>query len=403
MTDATHVSLSLALLLAIGGCGTEHDAPTAVTQDLACEPEQLRSVWWSEAGPFFGGGSGEVTLDPSGTHVFIDDMFRSTAVRLSDGTRSAPGTSTLELTDAAGVRVALPRMTTDAQGHNDYAGITDVSAIGTASPLASIPWIVPPDANGYTEVAAHADQTGDRVFLVERAIAYGHADRGLWLRSMSVSTPSDEHRVDLLATLDPSTMVLGPPYTIVVDEPRGIAFVTNTQQASSPRITRIDPVTGQLVTTTLTVGAPAALVGQATIGAPGTQLLDVALSADGRSLLASTRDGVVHTLDASTLEEIGAPLAVGVVVANADSYLPSVRSPVAATVHGVFVATLAADGRVRIVDTRGGAVRTTLTSTSMPRALDGSPAIPRVMQLRFLDDGLLVVSDGGVERYRCGN
>lgn len=385
----------------VSGCASEHSSAVPATGELACEPEALRSAWWSDgAGPFYG-GTGEIVLDPSGTHVLIEDTFRATSVRLSDGVRSEGSVPTVELAEVRGIRFATPRMATDAAGRSDYAGATDVLAIGDPTPLATIPWIVPRDADGTTQVVAHVGQTSGRAVLVERAFAFGGAERGTWLRSMDLGDLAAEQRVDLAATVAPVDLSFEAAFTLVVDEGSGVAFVSNAPQTSAPRIVRVDPDTGAIATTTLALGAPAPLLGTPFVGEPGTQLLDVALAGDGTTLYATTRDGRLHVLDATTLEALEGARTVGVVVANEDTYLPSLRSPVAATEHGTFVAEVGSDGRIEIVDARTGAVRTTLASVAHPTDVDGHPTFPRAMHLRFLPDGLLVVSDVGVERFRC--
>jgi hypothetical protein len=288
-------------------------------------------------------------------------------------------------------------MTTDALGRSDSAGLTAVLVIGDATPVASIPWLVAADASGYTEVLAHVGQTSDRATLVERAVVFGGSDRGLWLRSVRVSSPSDEQRVDLSHALEPAGASYESAFAIAVDDARNVVFLSNGPQMAAPRIARVDPATGAIATTSFELGAAAPLVGMAYVGAPGTQLLDVVLSPDGALLYATTRDGVLHTLDAATLDEIGMPRTVGIVVANQETYIPSLRSPVASTAHGTYVASLATDGRVEIVDAITHRVRTMLTSAST------TMQPPRPMHLRFLSDGLLVLSDSGIERFRCAN
>jgi hypothetical protein len=384
------------------GCASEHGAVAPASSELACEPESLRSMWWSDNGGPFYGGTGEITLNAAGTHVLVEDMFRSVAVRLSDGTRNPTALTTVELTDVAGVRFAAQHMTMDAAGHDDYAGATDVLAVGNTTPLASVAWIVPRDASGYTQVAAHVAQSDDHAVLLESALVFGGTNRGVWLRRLRVSSPTVEQRVDLSSALAPTGNALDVPFTLLVDDAHGVAFVTNAPQAINPRITRVDPASGAIRSSALTVGAPAPIVNQGYLVAPGVMLLDTALSGDGSLVLTTTRDGVLHTLDAATLEDVGMPRTVGVVVANPETYLPTLRSPVAATEHGTFVAEVATDGRIQIVDTVTGRA-TTLVSASTARDLDGHPVTPRAIHLRFLADGLLVLSDAGIERFRCGS
>lgn len=384
------------------GCAGEHGTVAPSTGELACAPEQLRSAWSSADGlGTFYGSAGALTLNAAGTHVLVQDLFRSISVRLSDGAESDGTQPTVQLTDVAGVRFAEQAMTTNAQGQSDYAGATQLFVVGDTTPLASIPWIVPRDAAGYTQVVAHVGQTSDRAVLVERAMVFGGTARGVWLRSIDVASTS-EQRVDLASALEPAGIAFDAPFELLVDEARGVAFVTNGPQESAPQITRVDPASGTVTSTTLVQGAPAPLVGVAAVGEPGTQLLAAALDGDGATLRVTTRDGVLHTLDATTLDEIGPPEPVGVVVANPDTYLPSLRSPVAATPHGTVVASITTDGHVAVEDSVTGA-RATLVSGATAHDVDGQPTLPHVIHLRFLPDGLLVVSDAGIERFRCGS
>lgn len=405
MTNTKVLLAGCALALTIvAGCAGDHPLVTSATGDLACEPEQLRSAWWSDGrGPFYG-GNGEIVLNAAGTHVLLEDMFRSQSIRLADGVRSEAAQLTVELTDVAGVRFAMPRMQTDAEGRSDFAGATDVFAIGTPTPLAGIPWIVPRDASGYTQVAAHVAQAGDHAVLVERAVRFGAADAGVWLRSVRVSSPSDEIRVDLASALTTGTGSYESPFSILVDETHGVVFVTLGRQLDAPpSITRVDLASRAVTTTVLTLDPAAPLLGIAHVGEPGTQLLDVALASDGSVLFVTTRDGRLRVIDAATLAEAGAEVPVGVVVANADTYLPSVRSPVAVSAHDELLAMLDEMGRVVIVDAATMAPLATLTSQA-PLLRDIDLMVergPRPIALRFLDDGLLVVTDTGAERFAC--
>ncbi len=392
------------LTMAIAGCAGEHALVVSATGDLACAPAELRSVWWSDGGGPFYGGTGEIVLNADATHLLLEDIFRSTSIRLSDGMRSDGERLTVDLTDAAGIRFAAPRMLTDAEGRNDYAGATDVFAIGTPTPLASVPWIVPRDSSGYTQVVAHVSQTTDRAYLIERATMFGGTDRGIWLRSIPVSSPADETRLDLESALASTAVSFDAPFSILVDEAHDVVFVTVGRQVEvAPSITRIELASGTVVTETLTLDPPAPLLGIAHVGAPGTQLLDVALASDGAELYVTTRDGRLRVLDARTLVEARPGASVGVVVANADTYLPSVRSPVASSVHDELLAMLDDSGRVVIDDAATMRRIATLSSSARPvRDIDlGVDRAPRVMALRFVSDGIVVVTDTGIERYRC--
>lgn len=385
--------------VALTGCVGAHEASVGATADLACTPAELRSAWWSEGGPVY---LGDVVLSPSATHLLLDDQFRSASVRLSDGARSDG--STVELTDVAGVRFASPRMTVDAEGRHDYAGATDIFAVGTATPLVRVPWIIARDGGGYSQVVANVSQTIDRAILVERSIRFGETDGGVWLRAVRFSG-TEETRIDLRAAMPDGAVSFESPFSILVDEARNVVFVaTGEQVEAAPSITRIDLADEAVTTVSLDVGETVPFIGLAHVGDPGTQLLDVTLSTDGARLLVTTRDGRLRVLDAATLAVTSDAVTVGVVVANQDTYLPSLRSPVATAAEDGLIAMLDETGRVVIVDAVTMSPVATLDSaapltTPDPEHLDDGR--PRAMVLRFLDDGLIVVTDRGIERFRC--
>jgi hypothetical protein len=386
--------------VAVGGCVGAHEASARATMDLACAPDELRSAWWSEGGPVY---VGDIVVSPSGTHLLLDDQFRSASVRLSDGARSDGSRPTVELSDVTGVRFASPRMTVDAEGRHDYAGATDVFAVGTATPLVGVPWIVARDGGGYSQVVANVSQTIDRAIIVERSIRFGEPDGGVWLRAVRFSG-TEEARIDLRTATPDRSVSFESPFSIVVDEARDVVFVaTGEQVEAAPAITRVDLASEAVTTVHLEVGESAPFIGLAHVGDPGTQLLDVALTSDGARLLVTTRDGRLRMLDAETLA-VSDEASVGVVVANQDTYLPSLRSPVATSAEDGLLAMLDEAGRVVIVDAATMSPVATLDSaaprtTPDPEHLDDGEA--RAMVLRFLDDGLIVVTDRGIERFRC--
>jgi hypothetical protein len=387
----------------LAGCASAHSAPVDATADLACAPDRLRSIWWSEGGGPFYGAAGGMVPGPSGTYLLLEDTFRSTSIRLSDGHRSDDARPTIELTEVSGLRVASPRMVVDADGRSDYAGATDILAIGTAAPLVEIPWIVPRDASGYTRVVAHVSQETDRAFLVEQSIRFGDTSGGgRWLRVVPFAAGSAEVRIDLSGVLPLDERSYESPFTLLVDEAHQVVFVIVGRQVdAAPGIARVDLETGDVRAEGITIGDAAPLIGFAHVGEPGTELLDAALSTDGRELLLTTRDGQLQVLDAATLRE-SRHVEVGVAVANQETYLPSLRSPVASSAHDRFLATLDASGHVAILDAVTLAPLGTLSSAAPTEpATPEHDGEPRVMMLRFLPDGLVVATDRGIERFRC--
>lgn len=397
---ALHRSLSIVSLLVAPcvalGCASVHP-PGVVSDDLACAPEDLRSVWWSGEGGFF--GQGELLVGGDGSHVLVADDFRATSFALADGTRSEARSSRLDLADVAGLRVAMPRRVVDALGRHDLAGATDVFAIGTEAPLVSIPWVVSRAEGGYTTVLARVGQASDHVTLLERATRGGESER-VFLRRVRVSDPSDEQRHEITADVS-----LGPSWSpgplFVVDEAREVAFLAHSSEdARALEVLRVSLVSGERSSARVVLAEPGDVVGRSLLDAPETAVLDVTLSDDGATLFATTRDGRLRELDAESLEEIGAPRASALVVANPETYLPTLRSPVAISPHGAWLARLDAEGRVAISPRAGGGSVSLASVTSVTVTTEGART-PNAMALRFLPDGLLVVTDAGVERFRC--
>lgn len=392
--------IALALLFVLTpfaalGCASAH--PGLVSDDLACAPEDLRSVWWSGEGGFF--GQGELLVDGDGSHALVADDFRAASFGLADGVRAEASRSRLDLADVAGLRVAMPRLEVDALGRNDLAGATDVFAIGTEGPLASIPWVVSRAEGGYTTVLARVGQTNDHVTLLERATRGAESER-VFLRRVRVSEPSDEQRHEITSDVSLGAS-WGPAPLFLVDEAREVAFlVHSSEDAGAVEVLRVSLSTGERRAAHITLAEPAAVLGRSLLGAPETAVLDVALSDDGATLFATTRDGRLRELDAESLEEIGAPRASTLVVANPETYLPTLRSPLAISPHGAWLAQLDAEGRVAISPRAGGAAVSLTSVTSVTVTSEGART-PNAMAVRFLPDGLLVVTDAGVERFRC--
>ena len=399
MTTRTLPSFFFAIAAAssaLVGCASAH--PSVVSDDLACAPEDLRSAWWSGEGGFY--GYGDLLVDRDTTHVLVADDFRAATLRLSDGQRAEARSSRLDLLDVAGLRVAMPRMRVDASGASDLAGATDVFEIGNETPLTTIPWISPRDEGAYASVLAHVGQSSDRVTMLERVRSAPTAEERIFLRRVRVSDPSDEQRVEITSDLSLGES-WGPAPWLLVDETREVAFVVySSDEARSVRILRVALATGARTASSLALTEAAPVLGRATIGAPEASVLDATISDEGSTLFLTTRDGALRELDADTLEEIGAPRSSGLVVANPDTYLPTLRSPVAVSPHGAWIAQLDAQGHVAIAPRAGGATITLPSSAPALEVTDGARG-PNAMLVRFLPDGLLVITDAGVERFRC--
>lgn len=398
MTTTRTLTLLFSVLAggpSLAGCASAQ--PSFVADDLACAPEELRSAWWSDGGFF---GYGDLVLDGDASHVLVADDFRAATLRLVDGERAEARVSRLDLEDVAGLRIAMPRLVPDPSGALDLAGATDVFVIGDEAPIASIPWVVPRSEGAYVTVLSRVGQSSDRVTLLERVSAPTGETERVFLRRVRVSDPSDEQRITLtdVVSLGESWR---PSPSLLVDETREVAYLAySSEDAGTVHVVRAALASGGIADTRIVLDEAAPVLGRATIGAPETALIDAVLTNDGASLLLTTRDGALRELDAETLEEIGAPRASTLVVANPDTYLPTLRSPVAISPRGRWLAQLDREGRVVIAPREGGASITLASEAPVVVESDGSTG-PNAMLLRFLDDGLLVITDAGVERYRC--
>lgn len=387
----------LAVLIASvpAGCALQDPPSVAATEGLACHPSALRSAWWSEGGPTLLDSSADVVVNGALTHMLVSDVFRPAALRLSDGTRTGDGTAIAAMEVLAGVRYAEEAISVDAAGRHDLAGATEVLEIGRSVPVASIPWLVPRSDRGYSHVVATVSQTTGRTFLLEQATFFGGEEVGLWLRAIGADRA--EQRIDL-TTVVPD----GSGYTLVVDEPRDVIFVlTGEQSDAPPSITRVRLDDGTAETIALELGAPAPILGHAHVE-PAAEILDAAISHDGATLLVSGRDGLLRVLDAETLETTGETVRVVVQAANGDTYLPSLRSPIAFSGDDALVAVVGPEGEVVVLERATWVAVATLDS--LAPVIAGTPdgdVVPSEMALRFLHDGLVVVSDAGVERFSC--
>lgn len=385
--------LSASVMLT-GACATQH-APAAHSAELACDPSELRSVWWTEGGPTILDASADLLVNGSGTHLLVTDVFRPVALRIEDGMRVESPGEVVGFRELSGVRFAREAIVVDSMGRHDLGGATEVMEIGRSAPLVTIPWIVAPSEVGYSQVVAHVGPSSHRVYLIEHAARFGGERVGLWLRSLDAGGGS-ETRVDL-SPLVP----LADSYTMAVDEVHGVVFVVTGEQSEAPAsVTRVDLLGGEAASAAIDVGIAVPFLGHAHVEPP-TAILDVAISNDGSLLLLTGRDGQLRALDALTLAEASST-PVGVLAANGDTYLPSLRSPVGFSARDTYVGLILDDGQLAIIERSTWTPVATLASAA-PRREVSPPedSEARAMSMRFLSDGLLVVSDRGVERFAC--
>jgi len=383
-------------LLATSGCANAREV-SHVPGDLACAPTQLRSAWWTEGSLQTNRhGSHLIGVTDHGERAGIHDLFRRGVLRLRDGHFVGLEDGGAE---TAGLRFTREGSTFDADGRRDLAGATEIMEAGRTEPLRIVPWLVPRDAEHTTGVEAAMTSDMTRAFLLESTSELGATRARMFLRQVDVSEPGRDRSVELgVSERDPFGVA-----SFWVDEAREVAFVAleGPPEDDEVALVRAD-MSGTITRVSLSIRQTDRLLGRAAVGAPETRVLDLAASSDGTTLFVSGRDGLLRVLDAETLEPIGESRSVGVAVANEDSYLPSVRSPIALSARDHWLASLDLEGRVVLTDRATGAVAATLETAAPARAPSDWARPERTpMAIRFLPDGLVVTRDGGTRRFPC--
>ena len=147
-------------------------------------------------------------------------------------------------------------------------------------------------------------------------------------------------------------------------------------------------------------GSLAELIGAAYIGPPDVPVIGAALSPDGGTLAVVTRDGYLRSIDAATLEADGAPMKVGLAVANGNTYMPTIESPLAFSPDAKYLAFLATDGRVSVLERETGEVLVALDGP-----FEGEPSLGSwsnaPMAIAFAPSAITVGFEGGLARWAC--
>jgi hypothetical protein len=172
---------------------------------------------------------------------------------------------------------------------------------------------------------------------------------------------------------------------------------TEDEHSPAVAIARIDVPTGEATSVFAIPASPNAPV-QGTaplIGTPDDQAL-VAVAASATEIALVGRDGWLRRLDAHTLEPTAEPIAVPLLSANGETFLPSVESPVAYSKDGTYLAHLESEDVIAIRDTETSLV---VGRLSLPVEVDDSVARP--MAIEFVRDGLLVATDRSTARFAC--
>jgi len=394
-------TLLASLLLSLAGCyssGTHvpspGEDPAPAREELACAPSELALAWSREDA--FGSAYHPVELDvaPGGA------LFATRSMMVGSVGRMADGSSVTHLESGAADARWARVVELDPESR-----VVRVRDVATGEILATLTPSASPDGWHATSVAAIAPD-GSVAFVVECATDFATSEASATLIAHRVG--GEERRVALPAACgDPwlQTPMLVPTAdgtSIVVAALRepGARRLDDGTPPPQLVLARVDVESGETILATS--GDPTRIApvdGHAHIGTPESPgIVAVALSADGTTLLVAARDGVVRTLDAATLDEIGPPADATLVVANPDTYLPSVESPVAISPGAGWIAYVGEDRSVVVRDAAGVA-SAILALPFDDRDGDGGGA---PMAIRFVRDGLLVASDRGVARFACG-
>lgn len=164
-------------------------------------------------------------------------------------------------------------------------------------------------------------------------------------------------------------------------------------------IARIDVLTGEATSVFAIPASPNAPV-QGTaplIGTPDDQAL-VAAAASATEIALVGRDGWLRRLDAHTLEPAAEPIAVPLLSANGETFLPSVESPVAYSKNGTYLAHLESESMIAIREVATSVVVGRLNLSVHTSEGDAAPP----MAIEFMNDGLLVATSRVAKRFACG-
>lgn len=342
---------SLAMLLAVAACGPEAagvgggdagggdagEVPNAGSCVLSAEPRWTSAVEDTVL-------TAVLTVDPKQALLMLlrDGGFGGSGLRLRDGAVVRGFHKIMGNVDVQW-RYSLSRGEAE---HLEVRDVVTAAIVRDVAPLvAPAGWTV----SSYPALAGD----GERVFVVDCWHDLAYESGKSELRAIAVETGASQ------------TITLGT----ACDQPWGYTprLIVN--------VVRDEVVVGGLTDGSIAVANLAAgtaelhpamfgppsqtLVGEAHIGTPAFALVGAALDADGARLAVVGPDGRLQLLDASTLAALAPPIDVGLVIANGNTYLPSVESPVAffgddRLVHVVV------DGEVVVRDLTTGEITATL-------------------------------------------
>lgn len=398
-----HLAVFASSVLALAGCYSTSAPPddepgpgvTPATEELACAPSELALAWSREdpAGGIY--APARISVAPGGALFATRSYFGGTVARAGDGSLLAHL--------AVGAFDGAWSRTVEVDAETNVATVRDLAS---GSVLATIaPTALPEGWYARSQPAISGD--GSTAFVIECAEAPATSERSATLIAHRIGgaeqrVPLPVRCVDswrgvtsLVSSTDGSWVVLAGIFEPGMLDPDGM-------HPPAHSIVRVDLASGAVLVAT--PGDPTrvgTIDGTAYIPPEPAGVLDIQLSDDAETIAVATRDGFGRRLDADTLEPIGAPFAVTLAIANHDTYMPSVESPLAISSRGSFVAHVG-EGRSLVVRDSSG---TALATVALPFAdLDGD-GLDRggaPMAIRFVHDGFVVATDRGAVRYACG-
>jgi hypothetical protein len=133
---------------------------------------------------------------------------------------------------------------------------------------------------------------------------------------------------------------------------------------------------------------------------PATDILAASLAPSGDTLWVVAGDGSLHQLDGDTLDPRADAEPVGATVANFDTFLPTVESPIAMAPGGDALLHLGPAGALQVRDAEG--VHALQAPFAAPEGADEWAPHPETpMAAEWTERGLTVAFAGGVAHWPC--
>lgn len=398
--------LFLGALLLVAGCYTSGDraadrpAPPVAPPDprpapgLACAPSEL-ALAWSHGGEDFTDAYHPVSLHvaPGGALLGERAHLRARVIRMRDGQMVAP------LDDLAIDATWSRAIAIDGDG-----GPITVRALASGEVVRAIDRLPLEDGWRASAITAFSID-GARALVLECGSSSSLERERTTFRAIELATGA-ETRVEL-AMICADAWSDGAPRIFSLDERTALVTGLREPGPSVPDgmsvpvlgIARIDLVAGTAITATPSEPTLATPRGPTPHGGERADRRILAIAAAGSEIAIAATDGMLRRLDAATLAPIAAPIPVPTFIANWDTFLPSVESPVAYSEDGSLFAHLGDESAIVLRETAGGAIVATL-SLPFARRPDGGTA--PVMAIAIVEDGVIAASSHGWARWACG-